>query len=160
MQAKPKPINRRHYSTNPIIMKTIYQILVTGVLCIATASGLLAQHRRMDANWSMARGNSVWSTDKRYELAMQEDGNLVLYRHTNGVDKAVWSSGTNGKAVKHCIFQSDGNLVLYDFANRPIWATGPRNSLSPYMLLQNDGNLVIYNARGGVVWRSGTDEKN
>ncbi len=55
--------------------------------------------------------------DEHLFLAMQTDGNLVLYVNY----KAVWSSGTTGKC-QNCFatFQADGNFVIYN-QYKPIW---------------------------------------
>lgn len=53
-------------------------------------------------------------------LAMQGDGNLVLYGPNYSV---VWMSGTNGHPGAHLVMQNDGNLVIYD-GPTGIWSTG------------------------------------
>lgn len=53
-------------------------------------------------------------------LAMQTDGNLVLYGPNYSV---VWASGTSGHPGAHLVMQSDGNLVIYD-GWTAIWSTG------------------------------------
>lgn len=93
------------------------------------------------SNWSIARGNRVWSTNKLYEMVLQDDGNLVIYRQGDG---PIWAAGTYGKVVKNLIFQPDGNLVVYDINNRPVWATNTQGKGAGYMSLQNDGKLRIY----------------
>ena len=47
-------------------------------------------------------------------VAMQSDGNLVIY---NGSGAPIWSSGTSGNAGAYLVVQSDGNLVIYHGAN-------------------------------------------
>ncbi len=53
-------------------------------------------------------------------LAMQTDGNLVLYGPSSSV---VWASGTNGHPGARLVIQNDGNLVIYS-GSTPLWATG------------------------------------
>jgi YD repeat-containing protein len=53
-------------------------------------------------------------------LAMQTDGNLVLYGPNYSV---IWTSGTGGHPGARLVMQSDGNLVIFDGAT-PIWSTG------------------------------------
>jgi len=93
------------------------------------------------------KGESLKSANGRFELTLQNDGNLVLYEK----GKAIWSSETNGKNAKKLVMQSDGNLVLYG-PNGPIWATNTSGNRNAYLMLQNDGNLVIYKA----VWSTHT----
>ena len=53
-------------------------------------------------------------------LAMQTDGNLVLY---NGSNSAIWSTSTNGYGSSAVLnAQDDGNLVVYYNTNVVIWA--------------------------------------
>lgn len=134
--------------------------IITIILFFFVSSSFAQEHKLLRKGTTITRGNSVWSNDQRYELSMQEDGNLVLYKKANGVVKALWATNTDGKAVKYFIFQRDGNMVLYDFANKPVWASGTNNKGASYLLLQNDGNLVIYQADGHAIWATGTFEKN
>eukprot|EP01022_Parablepharisma_sp_SALTPOND_P000579 TRINITY_DN1030_c0_g1_i1.p3 TRINITY_DN1030_c0_g1~~TRINITY_DN1030_c0_g1_i1.p3 ORF type:complete len:189 (+),score=15.40 TRINITY_DN1030_c0_g1_i1:957-1523(+) len=93
-----------------------------------------------NAIWSTERANKVvesggwFSSDtflyrcKTY-LAMQKDGNLVLYYHTspNSVSLyATWAAGNvmNGKRPFRLVMQDDGNLVLYDAYNSAKWSSG------------------------------------
>ena len=84
-----------------------------------------------------------------YTLAMQFDGNLVLYQSGGG---AIWASSTGGTGARFAVMQGDGNLVIYDSVGEPLWATftgRPDSSVS----VQDDGNLVVY-AGGQAVWAS------
>jgi hypothetical protein len=105
-------------------------------------------------------------------LAMQKDGNLVLYR-ANGTP--IWSSGTRGSGATRFVVQNDGNLVLYTAKNRAVWASSTERgmlvggeSLLPgqaiqsqffpekqVFVMQTDGNLVDYVA-GVARWSSRT----
>ncbi|MFD7645707.1 hypothetical protein ACFV4P_34255 [Kitasatospora sp. NPDC059795] len=97
-----------------------------------------------------------------YELAMQGDGNLVLY-NANG--SAIWASGTYGHSAAALNMQADGNLVVYSTYNNssstPLWATGTWGNSGSYFFFQPDGNLVVYRygggpSTGGALWASGT----
>lgn len=54
------------------------------------------------------------------QLAMQGDGNLVLYS-TGGA--ALWNSGTQGNPGAWLAVQDDGNAVIYSAAGSPLWST-------------------------------------
>jgi len=57
------------------------------------------------------------------------------------------------------LWQTDGNLVLYDGAlTQPnaVWASFPTNPDGQALCWQGDGNLVIYNADGSPLWASDT----
>lgn len=81
------------------------------------------------------------STNGRYRLVLQADGNLVLYRKSDG--KSLWASGTNGTAVRQAIMQSDGNFVIYGF-NGALWASHTHGRSGCFLVVQDDGNIVIY----------------
>ncbi|HEX3944946.1 MAG TPA: hypothetical protein VHW69_12740 [Rhizomicrobium sp.] len=73
--------------------------------------------------WNVANNGVVWESDTHGEtLAMQADGNLVIYNHAG---QGVWSSDTSGNLDACFAAQDDGNLVIYT-ANLAIglWSTG------------------------------------
>jgi hypothetical protein len=101
-----------------------------------------------------------WWTQATYtRLVMQTDGNLVLYRNSDG--KALWASNTSGHPGAYATMQSDGNLVVYKPGGGALWATGTNGHTGAYALVQNDGNLVVYKpgggpTTGGALWATGT----
>ena len=101
----------------------------------------------------LVAGESYRSCDGRYELAMQTDGNLVLYH--NGVG-ALWATGTNGKDGHVAVMQTDGNFVLYDPHSHALWASGTYGHGGADLALQDDGNLVVY-AGSKPLWASHTN---
>jgi hypothetical protein len=101
----------------------------------------------------LTAGDSVSSCDGRYTLAMQGDGNLVLYH--NGVG-ALWATGTNGRNGFNAIMQADGNFVLYDTHDRALWASGTSGHGGADLAVQTDGNLVVY-AGSKPLWDTGTN---
>lgn len=54
------------------------------------------------------------------------------------------------------IYQTDGNLVLYD-QQGAAWASGAAGSPLGFVVMQRDGNLVCYSETMQVVWASGTN---
>jgi hypothetical protein len=52
-------------------------------------------------------------------LAMQTDGNLVIYNGTT----PVWASGTYGRPGAYLVAQWDGNMVMYPPNGAAMWAT-------------------------------------
>lgn len=128
------------------------------------------------------KDQKFYSADKRYFFTMQSDGNFVIYKFTQGRRiTAIWHTHTNGKAIERCVFQKDGNLVLYDYTGKAQWNAWAdqinRNEAElgflefpparkeypkvpePILVMQNDGNLVIYKDNW-VPWSSDTYEKN
>jgi hypothetical protein len=55
------------------------------------------------------------------------------------------------------LFQTDGNLVLYDDVERSApWSTGTAGINPAHVIMQTDGNLVVYDAAGRDHWASGS----
>lgn len=116
-------------------------------------------------------GDNLFSATRAFKLAMQGDGNLVLYviddstlplditqgRYT----KAIWASNTQGRAAgKGCVMQEDGNLVIYEDVP---WAAAAWASQTPghqgqnaFLRVQDDGNLVIYLPDGTPLFSAGS----
>ncbi|MVT09720.1 M57 family metalloprotease [Chitinophaga tropicalis] len=101
---------------------------------------------------TLTQGQFIRSSDYRFTLVMQTDGNLALY-HFN---QPIWGSGTHGDpSINRCVMQTDGNLVLYDANNVGRWSTGTHRYPGGSLTLQPDGNLVIYQ-NGVSRWSSNT----
>ncbi|MFJ6052255.1 hypothetical protein [Streptomyces sp. NPDC092307] len=112
---------------------------------------------RFDGDW--AQSATVW-------MHSQDDGNLVIYRKSDG--KAIWNSGTynRGYYATELSITADGNLTLRDWfsPHTVAWSSGTGNNPGAYALLQDDGNFVLYKAdggpgKGGALWHSGTWNK-
>jgi hypothetical protein len=102
----------------------------------------------------MVSGQSVTSCDGRYRIAMQVDGNLVLYDDQE--NRPIWATNTSGTDGYVVIFQTDGNIVLYDRFKRPLWASNTQGKGGTLVAIQDDGNVVLYNASAQAVWSTGT----
>jgi len=95
-------------------------------------------------------GQSVRSNNGQYTLLMQADGNLVLYH----INKAFFSTLTQGTGSTYSIFQSDGNLVVYNSVGQPKWNSHTAGNPGSTLVVQDDGNLVIYNSARIAIWNS------
>lgn len=105
---------------------------------LVTPSPASAATGELTAGSTLVAGASVWSADGRYQLAMQRDGNAVVYSGST----PLWSSRTAGHAGAVLAMQTDGNLVVYS-GRQPLWASGTSGS-SAVLVMQSDGNLVLY----------------
>lgn len=105
----------------------------------------------------LAPGQSIRSADGRFEFIYQVDGNLVHYRLADG--KALWASDTHGRPGARCVLQDDGNLVIYDAAERPLWAANTHGNPGARLAVQDDGNVVIYHVDGRPLWSTDTWER-
>ncbi len=139
--------------------------LVLAVLAVPAVSGAAtASHRATGAQAgkpavfsilpsgaSLFDGQSLVSPNGRFKLAMQSDGNLVLY----GDGLVLWDSGTLNDAPDSAMMQGDGNFVIYK-ANRPIWSSGTSSAVrgSYRLAVQSDGNVVVYSPANKPLWQT------
>ncbi len=107
----------------------------------------------LSPNQALDAGQSLRSTDGRYELVYQGDGNLVLYDATS---TALWASNTGGISPGFVVMQGDGNFVIYDDLGAPAWSSGSAGHPGAWLVVQNDGNVVIYDADGTPLWATDT----
>ncbi|TQF05406.1 hypothetical protein E6W39_28195 [Kitasatospora acidiphila] len=120
--------------------------------CSYDAGGFYFQH-----NNGVLMPGAAACTDK-YELTLQNDGNLVLY---NSSGSAIWSSQTWGHTPGSAFMQSDGNFVLYDNNHNALWSTSTWGNSGAWFFFQPDGNLVVYTGGNqfdpsGPIWSTGT----
>lgn len=71
----------------------------------------------LNAGSSLKTNESILSHDITYELIMQGDGNLVLYRISDR--HPLWSTGTKNSGAVQAVMQVSGNLVLYTAGRIP-----------------------------------------
>ncbi len=101
---------------------------------------------------TLSSGQSIRSTDGRFQFIMQPDGNMVLYQQ--GV-RALWSSNTLGVLGARVLMQGDGTLVVYDNTNRARWSSNTAGRAGARLVVQDDGNTVMYT--GSVaIWSTRT----
>ena len=118
---------------------------IYGTVTVApTVTDTLAAGGRLTLNQTLV------STNRRYRLLYQADGNLVLY---DDIDRtAPWAANTGGASPGHLTLQGDGNLVVYDAQGTVRFATNTAGNPNARLVLQNDGNLVIYRSNGQPAW--------
>lgn len=100
-------------------------------------------------NSGLGINQGIRSLNNVYNLVMQGDGNLVLYKD----DKwPIWSSNTIGSGAVSALMQNDGNFVLYTRNGTPVWSSDTARGGGDKIIVQNDGNLVIYRPNNTSVW--------
>jgi hypothetical protein len=92
------------------------------------------------------------SPDGRSALALQRNGNFVLYDNF----KLVWETGALGRAADRAIMQPDGNFVVYDSSNQALWNSTTDGNAGARLIMQTDGNVVIYSSSNVVLWATHT----
>ena len=108
----------------------------------------------LGADEQLAAGESRTSENGRYRLAMQADGNLVLYRTDDNAP--LWASQTAGRGGARAVMQGDGNLVIYaDGDGGAVWASETAGNPGATLAVQDDGNVVLY-AGGTALWATET----
>jgi hypothetical protein len=108
------------------------------------------------AEQTMGSGDNLLSNNGLFSLAMQSDGNLVIYRLANGSAQPLWSTGRAG-TYSYVRMQQDGNLALYHSDNTWSWTsgTGGRPINAGYRLvLEENGSLDIYGPAGEIIWNA------
>jgi hypothetical protein len=122
---------------------------------------------------SLRRWATMRSQNGRFELRLQQDGNLVLYRLSDM--HPLWNTNTRDGVTLDV--QPDGNLVLYTATGavaRNVGTAKPRDlpsntgrpvaehPVASTLWVQEDGNLVLYRERpkdGPIaVWASETGQ--
>lgn len=66
-------------------------------------------HNTLGSEEWLLSGNSLWSQNHEYELKMQNDGKIAVYRQ----GQFIWQNTREQRAdVKGMKMQTDGNLVI------------------------------------------------
>jgi hypothetical protein len=105
----------------------------------------------IDGSHGLPSGAAVRSCDGRFELVMQDNGDLAEY----GPLGAMWSTGTAGSDGQAADMQSDGNFVLYGKTSNALWSSHTQGS-GAHLALQDDGNIVVYASNGQGLWGAST----
>jgi pimeloyl-ACP methyl ester carboxylesterase len=98
---------------------------------------------------SLRPGEGRTSANGEFTLWYQGDGNLVLYRNSDG--RPLWYTATPGPAGEAAM-QGDGNFVVYSASGQAQWASGTAGHEGARLAVQSDGNLVVYDAYGYPLW--------
>lgn len=103
----------------------------------------------MDKDEVILPGQGILSSNDKYNLEMQLNGNLALYANT----VLIWSTNTeNGVRFE---MGSSGSAVLFDINNQVLFSTGTDNN-GEYFELLNNGNLAVFDIDNKQIWSSNT----
>merc|ERR1719231_1101955 len=107
-------------------------------------------------NETLSEGRSLVSSNGKYRMTMQNDGNLVLYRGC----QPLWASGTCGHGPGCYAVLRDNNLfVVYTRSREQIWSSDVRKrGEMHHCKMQDDGNFVQYNSNNRPIWCTRTDQ--
>jgi roadblock/LC7 domain-containing protein len=139
------------------LFKSKQKKFVATIFTISSIVSIFISAEKAEAiplNTTIPPGSSIKSNNQCFRLDAQNDGNLVIYKQSNG--QALWNTGTYGRNVNRTIFQNDGNLVIYNTSNQAVWASRTDGRSAANLYMQDDGNLVIYNSQSQAIWASNT----
>ena len=111
-------------------------------LLLAVFVNAIAARLRLPPGECLGSKERLESDNRCFQLWMQSDGNLVLYRKSN--NEPLWNSGTSGSRTERACMQYDGNFVTSDNNRNPTWNSGTSNNEKAFITMQDDGNVVIY----------------
>jgi surface antigen len=168
-------IGTDHLNDGDALLNGQYMMSSNGQWALALQNGIVALYSGPGGpRWQV--GTSVSDS----ALAMQNDGNLVLYGPNSSV---LWSSATGGNSGDALAVQNDGNVVIYSWSGVPIWASNtgggfPANDVGASglsdgqslakcsaltsadrrfrLVLTCGGELLEYGPGYSVMWRTNT----
>jgi pimeloyl-ACP methyl ester carboxylesterase len=148
----PKPNMPAHIQQTERMIPVLYEVLTTHMgVSPRGPNGDAGSPSILSGGSRLAPGQEIWSPDRRYRLAFQTDGNLVIYRSDG---PPVWWTGTHGMSPGAAVMQPDGNFVIYNAAGEPRWHTSTFGNPGAYLSLQNNGAVVLNTANGARLWGS------
>ncbi|QKW19372.1 hypothetical protein HUT16_10080 [Kitasatospora sp. NA04385] len=105
-----------------------------------------------------ALGGNNWLESTKTILIQQADGNLVLYRKSDG--GAIWASNTYNHPGALAVMTENGIFGVAS-PNATYWLATTTANYGAYVKVQEDGNVVLYKqgggpTTGGAVWASNT----
>lgn len=115
-------------------------------------NGFTNEGSQLGSGSQLQEGQYLQSSDGRFTLDMQTDGNLVLY---GPAQTWLWGSATSRlSGVSYAALNSNGDLALFDSQGNQLWSLGVSGASTA--TVQSDGNFCLNNSSGGVVWCSHT----
>ncbi|MFF7588751.1 hypothetical protein ACFZCK_14820 [Kitasatospora purpeofusca] len=115
----------------------------------ALATAALTPPTRIPGNTSIGRNQAWYSPNGKVVLAMQGDGNVVLYRD----GKAIWVAQGAMPRGEFLVIQGDGNLVVYAADNTPLWNSQTGGKWGAELTIYNEGAIAV-ELNGKVLWTS------
>jgi hypothetical protein len=145
------------------VMKSCVNILfrLAGIAsCLFVVTGSAQAGNALHNNDVLTSATCLHSSNSKYFLCPQSDGNLVLYKGSGPTDShgVSWASNTQTDFKRGCflIVQDDGNLVLYNGTGPSdqhgvIWASNTRVAPGTRVnsILEDNGRFAIYREESG-----------
>ncbi|MFJ8623590.1 hypothetical protein ACIRD3_12205 [Kitasatospora sp. NPDC093550] len=109
----------------------------------------LSEPTHIPMNSVLNRNQAWYSPDRHIMLAMQGDGNVVVYRDTT----PIWVAKGAIPRGNVLVMQGDGNLVVYAADNTPLWASNTDRNPGAELAVYNEGAIAVQ-LNGKVLWSS------
>ena len=148
------------------INKSLYLL---SLLSLALDASPTTSFAPLQLQWTANSQSPLFALDNNVRPFMKEDGNFIIY---DGANNVLWQSGTDGRncGAGNCymIFQTDGNLVLYEHdvtgdLGSPVtgyWSTSTQvypghSDQAQQVLFRNTAPYVeMYDANGYLEWET------
>jgi surface antigen len=131
-------------------------LLVSGPVAAVTPDTVPSAGRVLEPGDSISTGQRLTSSDDRFHLSVQNDGNVVLY--ASGSGRARWATGTAGAGATRLTMQTDGNLVLSNGRGDVTWASNTGGHADARLTLDDEGALTV-SWPGGQQVLQGPDDR-
>lgn len=135
----------RRLASLALIVGLVATLAVQLAATATGASSVLVPGGTLQAGQHLVSPSGSWS------LAMQGDGNLVLYGPTG----SRWQSGTAGRHATRLAMQADGNLVLYTAGGTSVWQANCPHVAGAQLSVTNDGHARLVTGNQIPVWDNG-----
>jgi hypothetical protein len=126
---------------------------------VKTPTGCSGGVARLLPEQGLFTGQATYSCDGRFQLAMRDDGNLVLaQKDSDGVYSTIlWATDTSGVPGANMVkLRPDGELVLSASDGMTIWSSDAGGGPGSYLALSDDGDMNLYDRDRRVVWQTMT----
>jgi len=122
-------------------------------LLLAVLINSIGARSQLNSGECLYSNQYIYSLNSCFQLIMQTDGNLVIYRRRGA--EPLWSTATSKSCTTRACMQDDGNFVTY-CKNHTTWASGTPGWNGGTLFMQDDGNAVIY-SNNIAIWSSATN---
>jgi hypothetical protein len=94
------------------------------------------------------------SPDRKYDLYMQADGNLVLQRHFLRAEneEPAWASDTADHPGAHAEMRPDGSFVVLAPGGAVLWSSRTAGHPGSYLVVTDRPSAAVYTPAGKQIW--------
>ena len=107
------------------------------------------------------KGSFICSPDNRFVFGLSDEGDVVIRNRLEVLSNPIWFLGfhiENDDAF--LVFQSDGNLVLYEEKGSSVWSSNTDGRGGDVLFLNNFGDVVIGSDKGKNLWSTSNNAAN